>query len=171
MSKVGDTIHYDDGFAARECPIVGEDHERFEIEPHPGIKLWVRKDTRYLSPTPSHVRHRTNDRPTAVQAAMYVDQSDTRTPLGPMQIKVLAALVAAGGRGMLDHDHEPINRISQDTAGKRRGEMMDPARFDPPLVEDSGLTRKTPRGRDAVVWRITQAGHDVYRSLVARGAA
>lgn len=127
--------------------------------------------TSLLSPTPSHVRHRAADRPTAVQAAMQVDMPGTRSPLGPMQIKVLAALVAAGGRGLIDHEHEPINNISQDTAGKRRGEMMDTARFDPPLVEDSGLTRKTPRGRDAAVWRITQAGYEVYRSIQARGAA
>jgi hypothetical protein len=130
----------------------------------------LRVSSTLLTATPSHVRHRTNDRPTSVQAAESI-QASARSPLGPLQVKVLAALAQAGGRGLIDHDHFNISNISQDTAGKRRGEMMDPLRFDPPLVEDSGLTRKTPRGRDAVVWRITQAGLDVYRSLQQKGAA
>lgn len=136
----------------------------------PSGDTWLIAET-LLSATPSHVRHRTNDRPTAIHAGQHADIAGTRTPLGPMQVKVLAALVNAAGRGLIDDEHEAINRIGRDTAGKRRGEMMDPQRFDPPLVEATDLTRKTRRGRDAVVWRITQAGCDVYRSVQARGAA
>jgi hypothetical protein len=75
---------------------------------------------------------------------------------------VLTALAAAGDTGMLDHEHQPINRLQQDTAGKRRGELVESG-----LVAPSGWTRKTPRGSDAMVWVITAKGRELLRQRVA----
>lgn len=114
-----------------------------------------------LSEVPAHHRHRAGDMDTAVAAAVAATDGLTFN-----QIAVLRALAAAGEHGMLDHDHHAINGLGQDTAGKRRGELVRAG-----LVVDSGLRRLTPRGRNAAVWVITPAGHAVLRALQARGAA
>ena len=82
------------------------------------------------------------------------------------QVLVLTALAAAGDRGMIDHDHEAVNGLKQDTAGKRRGELVADG-----LVVDSGQRRKTPRGAKAIVWVLTPAGYATHRSLQRKGVA
>lgn len=114
-----------------------------------------------LGEVPVHHRHRANDMDTAVSAAAAASDGLTYN-----QIQVLKALAAAGEHGMLDHDHLTINGLEQDTAGKRRGELLEYG-----LVADSGIRRKTPRGRNAAVWVITRTGHATLKDLQQRGAA
>ena len=105
--------------------------------------------------------HRTGDPDTSVEAAVAASTDMTHN-----QIIVLRALAAAGTHGLIDHEHHPVNGLDQDTAGKRRGELRALG-----LVVDSGHRRKTPRNRNAVVWRITPAGTGVLNRLNRQGAA
>jgi hypothetical protein len=114
-----------------------------------------------LGPTPAHVRSRSTDPETSLFAAATATAGMTHN-----QITVLSALAAAGDRGMIDHEHEAVNGLKQDTAGKRRGELADQG-----LVVDSGTRRKTPRGSKAIVWVLTPAGTATYRSLQRKGVA
>ncbi len=94
--------------------------------------------------------HRRNDKDTSIQAA---DAQLARLSIN--QTKVLNALAAAGEVGMLDHDHQKINGLMQDSAGKRRKELQERG-----LVRDSGIRRPSPRGPLAIVWCITEAGRE-----------
>jgi hypothetical protein len=117
-----------------------------------------------VAPSPPAMT-RLHDVDTSIAAAAAV-----RLTLRDTQLAVLGALVAAGDRGMTDHEHEQVEplHLEQDTAGKRRGELM---AFDPPLVEDSGQRRQTPRKRWAKVWRVTAAGRLVWQLEQRQGAA
>lgn len=121
----------------------------------------LRVPLRLLGAVPAHHGARSTDPDTAVAAAATATEGMTHN-----QIAVLTALAAAGDRGMIDHDHEPVNGLKQDTAGKRRGELVALG-----LVADSGERRKTPRGSKAIVWVLTPAGLATYRSLQRKGAA
>lgn len=114
-----------------------------------------------LGAVPAHHGARTSDPDTSLFAAATATAGMTHN-----QLVVLAALAAAGDHGMIDHDHEPVNGLKQDTAGKRRGELAADG-----LVVDSGRRRKTPRGSKAIVWVLTPAGHATHRSLQRRGVA
>lgn len=105
--------------------------------------------------------HRLNDPDTAVAAARA-----QRSRLTATQAAVLSALVDAGVVGMIDHDHQPVNGLEQDTAGKRRGELAALG-----YVDDSGRTRPSPRGQQAKVWTITRAGRDAHARMARRGVA
>ena len=109
----------------------------------------------------AHHGHRNNDPDTSVEAAVAASTDMTHN-----QIIVLRALAAAGTHGLIDHEHHPVNGLDQDTAGKRRGELRALG-----LVVDSGHRRKTPRGRNAIVWCITVAGTGVLNRLNRQGAA
>lgn len=76
------------------------------------------------------------------------------------QLKVLLALAAAGDWGMTDHEHEPVNGLLQDSAGKRRLELVRKGL----VAERTGFKRATPRGEKAQVWAITAAGRQALRS-------
>jgi hypothetical protein len=115
-----------------------------------------------LGAVPVTHQYRTTDPDTSREAA----ESQT-AGLTHNQIVVLTALARAGSHGMIDHDHEPINGLDQDTAGKRRGELRDHHG----AVTDSGRRRKTPRGRNAVVWVITPLGQRLLTDLHRRGVA
>ncbi len=109
-----------------------------------------------------HHRHRTADPDTSVAAVR-----DTAGHLTHNQFVVLDALHKAGTRGMLDHDHQPVNGLQQDSAGKRRKELADMG-----FVADSGQRRRTPRGSRAIVWTITATGVAYHRTeQQRRGAA
>lgn len=114
-----------------------------------------------LGPTPAHHRARVTDPETALAAAATATEGMTHN-----QVLVLAALAAAGHHGMIDHEHEAVNGLKQDTAGKRRGELVADG-----LVVDSGQRRKTPRGSKAIVWTLTPAGLATWRSLQRKGVA
>jgi hypothetical protein len=114
-----------------------------------------------LGATPVNHRSRSTDPDTAREAAATATDGLTHN-----QLLVLQALAAAGHRGMIDHDHEAVNGLKQDTAGKRRGELATYG-----LVTDSGDRRKTPRGSRAIVWVLTPAGHATHRSLQRKGVA
>lgn len=116
----------------------------------------------WLVETPAHHRHRSEDRPTSIAAAKKIKG-------GTGKAKVLLALAEAGEHGLIDHDHAPINGVQQDSAGKRRLELM--REYTPTPVVDSGRTRKSPRGDESTVWVITSAGYALARTLQARGAA
>ena len=130
-----------------------------DIEFASGAQLRV--PMRLLGAIPAHHRARATDPETSLLAAATATAGLTHN-----QIVVLTALAAAGDRGMIDHDHEPLNGLKQDTAGKRRGELVDQG-----LVVDSGQRRKTPRGAKAIVWTITPAGDVTLRSLQRKGVA
>jgi hypothetical protein len=100
---------------------------------------------------------RTTDPATAHMAWSTVNEHG----LSAGQLKVLVALRDAGERGLIDHDHEQINGLEQDSAGKRRGELVKKglvrARSECPSRRDS------PRGTPAQVWQITHAGQQALR--------
>ena len=114
-----------------------------------------------LGAVPAHHGARATDPDTSLFAAATATAGMTHN-----QIAVLTALAAAGEAGMIDHDHEAVNGLKQDTAGKRRGELTADG-----LVVDSGTRRKTPRGSKAIVWVLTPAGHATFRSLQRKGVA
>ena len=80
--------------------------------------------------------------------------------LSDNQVKVLTALRDAGDWGMIDHGHEAVNGLKQDTAGKRRLELMSKGL----VAEKTHFTRQSPRGSRAQVWIITTAGQQALRS-------
>jgi hypothetical protein len=80
--------------------------------------------------------------------------------LSEAQIAVLDALHRAGPWGMTDDEHEAVNGLRADSAGKRRLELQRQL-----LVVDTGDTRTTRRGVRARIWRITTAGEEALRSL------
>lgn len=114
-----------------------------------------------LGAVPASHGARNTDPDTSLFAAATATEGMTHN-----QLVVLEALAAAGERGMIDHDHEAVNGLKQDTAGKRRGELAAIG-----LVVDSGVRRKTPRGSKAIVWTLTPAGYATWRSLQRRGVA
>lgn len=114
-----------------------------------------------LGAVPARHGARATDPDTSMFAAATATDGMTHN-----QLIVLAALAAAGDHGMIDHDHEAVNGLKQDTAGKRRGELAAAG-----LVVDSGQRRKTPRGSKAIVWVLTPAGHATHRSLQRKGVA
>lgn len=162
VPKVGETLALTIDGITDEVTVrsVCDGGRRVDIEFKSGAQLRVPVVT--LSEVPVHHRHRANDMDTAVSAAAAIS-TDGMTFA---KIAVLKALAAAGEHGMIDHDHQPVNGLGQDTAGKRRGELVDDG-----LVVDSGIRRRTPRGRNAAVWVITPEGLAVLRALQARGAA
>lgn len=74
------------------------------------------------------------------------------------QWRVLASLVDAGPRGLIDHEHEQRTGLEQDSAGKRRKELERLG-----LCEPTGDRRLTPRGSYANVHRVTARGIAVYQ--------
>ncbi len=114
-----------------------------------------------LGTAPAHHGARATDPDTSRSAAATATDGMTHN-----QIVVLSALAAAGDRGMIDHEHEAISGLKQDTAGKRRGELASNG-----LVADSGTRRQTPRGSKAIVWVLTPAGHATWRTLQRKGVA
>lgn len=130
-----------------------------DIEFASGAQLRVQMHM--LGTAPALHGARTTDPDTAHAAAATATEGMTHN-----QIAVLTALAHAADRGMIDHEHEAINGLKQDTAGKRRGELVADG-----LVADSGQRRKTPRGSKAIVWILTPAGHATYRTLQRKGVA
>lgn len=104
--------------------------------------------------------HRTGDRETAVAAA----NAYTPDRLTEDQFTVLASLAAAGPAGMTDDDHESVNRLRGDSAGKRRLELVRKG-----LAISAGTKRMTRRHRAAEVWQITTAGEEFLAAARARG--
>lgn len=162
MRQVGEHITFDDGdVGPRECLIIQSDQKRYRIQTPSGAKFWIRRTSTRLTETPAHHRHRTNDRPTAVAAALNVNGT-TGTD------QVLIALYNAGDKGLLDDEHEAINGLGRDSAGKRRGEFMD---GNPGLIVDTGRTRITRRKRKATVWMLTDTGREHVHARFHRGGA
>lgn len=79
--------------------------------------------------------------------------------LSASQLAVLDALHRAGGFGMTDDEHEAVNGLRADSAGKRRLELQRLL-----YVADTGDVRPTRRGVRARVWRITTAGGHALRA-------
>lgn len=102
---------------------------------------------------PHHIGgvHRIGDMDTAVNAGRAL--SDDR--LRDLQVIVLTALSAAGAHGMTDDEHEQVNGLRADSAGKRRLELARKG-----LVTLTADRRQTRRGAGAAVWRITAAGEE-----------
>lgn len=105
--------------------------------------------------------HRLGDMATAVNAGLAVEADLTNS-----QWLVLDALGKAGPVGLMDCEHEPVNGLRPDSAGKRRIELQ---RFG--LVEDTHQRRVTPRNRRAQVWRLTALGVEVWQREARRRAA
>lgn len=144
---------------------VGPVHEgRVAVRPEnadPGAWLWVpvgMVDVGAVQVSPARVR--LSDPDTAHAAAVR-----TAEQLRDQHWLVLDALVAAGAVGMLDHDHESVSGLGQDSAGKRRGELVRLG-----LVEASDRKRETSRKRLAIVWVVTARGRQVWQ-VSRRGAA
>lgn len=92
--------------------------------------------------------HRTDDLDTAITAA-----HDNRRGRSKQCREVLFNIVTAwrsGTTGCTDFEH---GHIQQTSAGKRRKELVDLG-----LVELADITRPTPSGSQAKVWRPTPAG-------------
>ncbi len=79
------------------------------------------------------------------------------------QLVVLRALADAGRRGMTDDDHEFVNGLRGDSAGKRRLELCQLG-----FVIGAPEKRPTKRGALARVWRITPEGEDALVRWLAR---
>lgn len=100
-------------------------------------------------------------RATDPESARLAWQRQNDYGLTENQVKVLAALVEAGDRGMVDHDHQAVNGLGQDTAGKRRLELARKGLVEAKTGDQS--RRLTPRGSWAQVWVATIAGRQAMR--------
>jgi len=105
--------------------------------------------------------HRAADPETSRLAAKAASERLTEN-----QWRVLASLVDAGPRGLIDHEHEQRTGLEQDSAGKRRKELERLG-----LCEPTGDRRMTPRGSYANVHRVTARGIAVYQHHRQQGAA
>lgn len=85
---------------------------------------------------------------------------DQRRRTGLPHRRVLAALFAAGERGLTDFELEKVTGRKQTSYGVRRGELVRAG-----LVRNTGITRPSDTGSDAAVWAITPAGIDVWHAL------
>lgn len=63
-------------------------------------------------------------------------------------------------RGLTDYELAAITGLQQNSAGKRRGELMQKG-----FIEDSLTVRPAPSGSMCSVWRITPAGETAYLSI------
>jgi len=70
--------------------------------------------------------------------------------------QVLRAIVASGRRGMTDEELQEELHINPSTQRPRRIELVDAG-----LVVDSGQTRPTRSGRQAVVWFAVALGEQL----------
>lgn len=96
-------------------------------------------------------RHRTHDRPTAVDAG----RSLSHNRLTEMQLQVLRCLNQVGIYGLVDDDYERMCGLRADSAGKRRLELARKG-----LVASTDGRRMTRRGAMAQIWVITRTGED-----------
>jgi hypothetical protein len=64
--------------------------------------------------------------------------------------------------GLTDFELAKLSGWQQTSIGKRRGDLMNPKYFPTPLVEKTGLTRPSPSGSPARVYRITETGINFY---------
>lgn len=70
---------------------------------------------------------------------------------GTQRAAVLAEIRIAGQRGRTDCEIQAMCMLPGDSVGPRRGKLVEDG-----LIVDSGRTRKTASGRDAVVWVATE---------------
>lgn len=73
---------------------------------------------------------------------------------GTYRIGVLRAIAKADAHGATDEELYQATGWDENTVRPRRNELMNDG-----WVEDSGRTRRTPSGKDAVVWVLTEQGH------------
>lgn len=101
--------------------------------------------------------HHSGDLDTARAAATAF----TEARLTDLQFTVLDALVRSLA-GLADHQHEALNGLGQDTAGKRRLELQRKGL----VVRVEGETFTTRRGATAAIWQATNAGRELHARLV-----
>lgn len=98
-------------------------------------------------------RYHKHDPWTSKAAAKHVN-------VGDGQLKVLRALVNAGGQGLTDYEISVRTGMLRTAAGTRRKELAERK-----LVAETTDARKTDTQRWAKVHRITTAGELLYREL------
>lgn len=94
--------------------------------------------------TPAHQRHS----PTSKAAAEAI-----RHRVGPMHVRILNYLLECGDGGCTDEELQGDIDMPANTQRPRRRELQQWG-----LVIDSGTTRKTNSGRQAVVWILRPDG-------------
>lgn len=72
---------------------------------------------------------------------------------GTQRLRVLAAIAIAEDLGRTDQELEELLEMPRPSPGNRRGELMAGG-----WVRDSGKTRPTRAGKQAVVWILTEDG-------------
>lgn len=85
---------------------------------------------------------------------------NARRRLGANQRTVLAALVAAGDRGLTDFELAELTGRKQTSFGVRRGELVKAG-----LAHNTGTTRLSDTDSAAAVWAVTQAGLEVWHQI------
>jgi len=95
--------------------------------------------------------YRPQDHPEIVKRVEHRDLASWR--MTENQWKVLSSLAAAGDDGMIDDEHELVNGLGRDTAGKRRLELTRKG-----FVVETDKQRLTRRHQSARVWAISPAG-------------
>jgi hypothetical protein len=141
----------DFGFGPERCRHIGEQD---------GCPVYEFPSGGTIVDRPIHRSARNTDPRTSQDAALAQGRK-----IGSKHYAVMKALVEAGPLGLIDHDHLAINGLEQDTAGKRRGELMEYG-----FVADSKRTRTTPRGSKAIVWIVTDAGERFWQSVKGKAS-
>jgi len=95
-----------------------------------------------FDPAPKHVPHS----PTSRQAAAAIER-DAKSLRGT----VYRYLISCGSRGATDAEMQDRLGMNPSTQRPRRIELVEKG-----LVRDSETTRKTPSGRAAAVWVVTE---------------
>lgn len=100
-----------------------------------------------------------------VTSVIAAENASRRVPFGRM---LALKLHYDHPEGLTDFELAELSGWQQTSIGKRRGDLMNPEYFDPPLIEKTGLTRPSPTGSPARVWRITEAGINYYAKECVR---
>lgn len=97
---------------------------------------------------PTIGRSRRNNPETSKKAAREI------APItGKQRIRVLRMIVDAGAYGLTDAEGREMSGLQVGSQGTRRKELQEAG-----MVRDSGTTRPTPSGKDAIVWIATNEG-------------
>ncbi len=110
-------------------------------------------------PMASHTYLRRDARPTSEAAAV-----EALPRSGTQRARVLEIIRAAGPTGRTDQETATILGLAENSVRPRRLELSDPPRDDMPRLDiDSGQRRRTPAGKQAVVWVAIEHAEEVAR--------
>jgi hypothetical protein len=88
---------------------------------------------------------------------------------GTQRAAILHALADTGGTGATDYQLGVSTKIRPSSLRPRRGELVDGGYVAPRVTEEGRAVTRQHNGEDWTVWRLTDAGTAIERTLRERG--